>query len=852
MTSGNSETARRVLAALGSADEATLLELVGDPFALATLAAQPAIERHADRWSITPAAATPLLAEWQRSDPGGFRQLHLRAIAYLADQLRAGDRSNEPVFSAVFNRLADQLLLEQPDQFLALLESTAEVELHDPFGQQGRRFYRALGLSLRDRYEAAIDEFGALLAEAELDQQVRGRALNSRANCCRYLGRLSEALDGYHAGLALWTSLGNRLRAGLARLNLGITHYDLQQYREAEEFLQQATHDFAEAGAAQWLAAAHNELGLVYRDQGRWTEALSHLHIAEATYRAAAAADPLGRVLNNLGEVQLFQGQLADAVVAFQAADSLMQTRTYAVDVHLNLGLAQQVCGDLEQAQLAYQAALQLAQTINRRDILPHIHYRLGDVLQRQGRATEALAELSAAAEIVEQTRTPLRDEELKISLLGRWQQVYEALVLHCLTLGDEAAAFEWAERSRARAFAEAILDRSRSTPLAVDSVRVIALAEVQAVLPDDTAVLCYFTTGVLDRDLPLLRVLPAGSLRDQLLTPARTLLFVITRQRLVVQQCALDPNAFTAATPRRAIDDRLLDPGVLRRLSEALLHPLDDMPHLKRLYVIPHGPLHHVPFAAVLDRQPRELQLAYAPSTTLLAQHSLRSHPALARSDCLAVGYDGTQGQLRHTEKEAQLIADLTGGQALIDPHAKREQLRELSGDRRWLHFACHGQFNMEAPLDSFLEIAEGERLTAREILRDWRITAELVTLSACETGVSRILRGDEPLGLIRAFLHAGAGAVLVSQWPVEDLPTFLFMQQFYRLLFERNTSDLARALIAAQHWLRHLTVAEVESQLIALTPRDSSVAETALTLSLEARPFAHPRYWAAFKLIG
>jgi CHAT domain-containing protein len=221
-------------------------------------------------------------------------------------------------------------------------------------------------------------------------------------------------------------------------------------------------------------------------------------------------------------------------------------------------------------------------------------------------------------------------------------------------------------------------------------------------------------------------------------------------------------------------------------------------------------------------------------------------------QSGCLAVGYDGTHGQLRHTEREARFIADLTGGQALIGPQLKRDQLRDLSRDRRWLHFACHGQFNTEAPLDSFLEIAGEERLTAREILQDWRITAELVTLSACETGVSRILRGDEPLGLIRSFLHAGAGAVLVSQWPVEDLPTFLFMQQFYRLLFERNTSNLAQALIAAQHWLRNLTVAEVESQLIDLTLKDASVEQTGLTLSPEARPFAHPRYWSGFQTIG
>jgi CHAT domain-containing protein len=198
--------------------------------------------------------------------------------------------------------------------------------------------------------------------------------------------------------------------------------------------------------------------------------------------------------------------------------------------------------------------------------------------------------------------------------------------------------------------------------------------------------------------------------------------------------------------------------------------------------------------------------------------------------------------------------VAGLTGGEAWVGPQPKRERLRQAAGDRRWLHFACHGWFNHEAPLESYLETGAGERLTAREVLEDWRLQAELVTLSACQTGVSRILRGDEPMGLIRAFLYAGARAVLVTQWPVEDLPTFLLMQRFYSELQRAGSAGPAAALHAAQVWLRELTTAEIRGLLAGLPAGGSSAGEPdpLADLPVDAHPFAYPRHWAAFILVG
>ncbi|MCI0397405.1 MAG: CHAT domain-containing protein [Chloroflexi bacterium] len=383
----------------------------------------------------------------------------------------------------------------------------------------------------------------------------------------------------------------------------------------------------------------------------------------------------------------------------------------------------------------------------------------------------------------------------------------------------------------------------------------VVTAAEVRAGLPANTTLLCYFTTGVLEQEIPLLRTLPAGGpLRDHLLTPARTLLFIVTADGLTVADCPVDPNAFAAQSPRGDDRRRFWPPAVLCRLFTFLLAPAGAALSARQLVIVPHGPLHRVPFAALEDGEGRPLlraggpALVYAPSATLWQRGRAGAGDRPPARPCLAVGYDGDPAvsALRHTEAEASFVAHLTGGEAWVGPQPKKESLRQAGGSWRWLHLACHGRFNEQAPLESYLETGAGERLAAREVLAGWRWPAELVTLSACQTGVSGVLRGDEPMGLVRAFFYAGARAVLVSQWPVEDLATFLLMRRFYQELAGGENVWPAAALQAAQVWLRELAGAEVQSLLAELP------AVSLPSFSPEAHPFAHPSAWAGFILVS
>lgn len=745
----------------------------------------------------------------------------------LAEQVRGGQKTAESAFITLFQETADRLLLHNPPVLLQLVTVLGDLPLKQPTHRQLFGFFRGVALYKTDQYQQALAVFDELLAQPDLDDLVCGRVLNSRANCCRFIGRLQEAVQGFQDSLALWQKLGNRLRQGLAWLNLGIVAYQLQTYAQAEGHLQQAISCFLESESAHWLAAAHNELGLVYRDVGRWAEAWDCFAETAVYYRSAHSQEALGRVLLNMGEVQLFQGQVAQAIATCQEALSLLNSQAYAVDVYLNLGLAHQVAGQLTEAQTAFQQALTIALQIGRRDILAEAHYRLGEVLHRMGLAEAALAELETAVHVVETTRHPLHDEGLQIGLLGRWQQIYEGLVLHCLDMNKPREAFFWAEQARARALGEQLRQNNQE------------VGEVGA----ETAVFSYFTTGVLE-DVPLLQTLAAHSpVREHLLTPPYTLLFVLTANGLAVYTCPINPNHFVSQSPR---DDRnrFWKTAVLRHLHTVLLAsaPLPT----KQLFIIPHGPLHRIPFAALESSSGQPLNhtnnptLAYAPSVTLLHTPTFPKHPT---ETILAVGYNGTH--LRHTETEAQLVADLLNGTAWVGSHPKKELLQQATSRYRWLHVACHGRFDEETPMASYLQTGQDERLTAQKIMDSWQLQAECVVLSACQSGVSRVLRGDEPMGLIRAFLYAGARAVVASQWAVEDLPTFLLMRQFYQWV--QQGDEIARALQKAQGWLRQATVADVITSI----PQSSVFEGQALyTLPSTSKPFTHPHIWAAFNV--
>ena len=137
-----------------------------------------------------------------------------------------------------------------------------------------------------------------------------------------------------------------------------------------------------------------------------------------------------------------------------------------------------------------------------------------------------------------------------------------------------------------------------------------------------------------------------------------------------------------------------------------------------------------------------------------------------------------------------------------------------------RYLHIASHGTFNADSPLTSALLLAKDAEndgtLTVGE-LYSMRLNADLVTLSACETGLGKIANGDDVVGLTRGFLYAGSRSIVASLWKVDDEATAYLMTRFYGALKGTSKREALR-------------LAQLETR----------------------KKYPHPYYWAAFQLTG
>jgi CHAT domain-containing protein/tetratricopeptide (TPR) repeat protein len=313
----------------------------------------------------------------------------------------------------------------------------------------------------------------------------------------------------------------------------------------------------------------------------------------------------------------------------------------------------------------------------------------------------------------------------------------------------------------------------------------------------------------------------------------------------------------------------------VLAELGERLLTPLVSAlsADIERLILLPSAelflfPLHAVPLSShaselLCDRY----QVSYTPSIEVLADARAKVKQGVT-PELYAVINPGDDPKLIFTPIEGGAIARLFA-QPTLDAGRAGTKKRVLAGvqGRTYVHFSCHGSYDWNDPPASGLELAD-DRLTLAE-LQQGEVdlsAARLVTLSACETGISDVLQGsaEEYVGIPAGFLLAGAPCVVSSLWAVPDLSTTLLMERFYHNHLV-DTMDFAAALQESQAWVRELRIGEVAAYA-ALCYRQSPQKEEEKKELLkwkkyylflaqqhpDQRPFAHPFYWAAFTVNG
>ncbi|MDQ3701678.1 MAG: CHAT domain-containing protein [Chloroflexota bacterium] len=289
-------------------------------------------------------------------------------------------------------------------------------------------------------------------------------------------------------------------------------------------------------------------------------------------------------------------------------------------------------------------------------------------------------------------------------------------------------------------------------------------------------------------------------------------------RQLLELWQLNLDATAEALGAGEPIDGLRWNADGVLRALYQALLEPVaGQLAGRERLVVVPYGPSHGVPWHALHDGRRyllEALTVSTCPSSALLRLCAGRPRRA-AQSALVLAHSDG--GRLPHVLEEARsLTADRTS-MCLVEEEATGSALRARAAQYGVVHIAAHGEARLDNPAFAHVKLDDGH-LTMADIL-NLELDGALVVLSACETGRSAVVGGDELVGLSRGFLAAGAVTLLQSLWRVEDGSTAHLMGRFYHLL--RYGAAPGAALRQAQ-------------------------------LELLASHGAHPYLWAPFQLSG
>ncbi len=177
----------------------------------------------------------------------------------------------------------------------------------------------------------------------------------------------------------------------------------------------------------------------------------------------------------------------------------------------------------------------------------------------------------------------------------------------------------------------------------------------------------------------------------------------------------------------------------------------------------------------------------------------------------------------LRFAPSEVQALGARFSGLIVTDKLMTESTLKASVPGKQLVHLAVHGSFVADEPLLSYLHLkadsANDGRLTGAEMYGLPLDAAQLVALSACETGSVKATHANEVLGMTRGLLFAGADALLLSSWKINDAATASWMQAFYT---------------------------DAESH----TPAHAS--ETAIKALLKNPAYRHPYYWSPFLLVS
>jgi CHAT domain-containing protein/Flp pilus assembly protein TadD len=739
-----------------------------------------------------------------------------------------------------FQEAQDQLKKGESQDALDELQQLLEIfrVLEEPL--LAARTLNNMGLAYLNlgKYQSAAQQFQQVLEMSSQWDDINksfGEATSytNLGTLYQELGKYSDALVYHNNALKIFEQLEDSESRSSVLNNLGVVYKNLGQYDKALEYYQEA------------LTTQPNvlEQAIIKSNMGSVREAQGQLKQALATYQAALAMvekegnkQHRGRILNLIGSVQNQLQQPQQALYTLHRALDIrraLQDRPGEGTTLDNFGTVYRGLGDYETALDYYNQSLAIARTADApaRPEEARVLGNIGITLLKMGRYAEAADALREAVEIWESLRPGLTDEN-KVSLQEQQAQTYAALQEALVHQNQVEAALEISERGRARAFVELIASSLKLSEVeSYQAPSPLTFSQIQEIARRQQATLVEYSYVNQNQILYIWVIQPDGRLSFRTMD---------VEQRIPIEIVPLATDAIAAErgesqgelTAAQSIVNRRKQREAQifnQQLYELLIAPIVDLlptdPNAHVIF-IPQGDLFKRAFPALQDQQGQYLiekhTILVSPAIQIIDLTEQKRQHLTQRSDHLIVGNPkmpmiplqaGAEPQpldpLPGTEKEATTIAQMLKTQAILGEQATENLIVEQMPKAKTIHFATHGLLNEVSYLGldipgalAFTPAAEVDEttayhnglLTTREIL-NLQLNAELVVLSACNTGLGEIT-SDGVIGLSRAFISAGVPSIIVSLWSIPDGPSADLMIEFYRQMQIQQTPDKAIAL--------------------------------------------------------
>lgn len=689
-------------------------------------------------------------------------------------------------------------------------------------------------------YSAALKsavESGMSVTEAEIEASLGNLALSR--------GRFDEALRLFETSRSKFSRLRMPHQTAIADLETADIYLELNLIAEAAGIFRRAASVFRRLGLPSEEARARSGSGRAAAAFGEWKRARTELERSYLLFSEARDPVGAGAALLANAKLEIDLGKPESGLAKLRQASRFVArggNSRQAITLRWLRGLAAASAGRRAAARRELEAGLESARGSGRGDLEIAILNSLGRLALDDGDDRRAESLLNGAIRLIEGLRDPLPGEEFRMAFFAARTQPYEDAARLHLRREKVKEAFEMTERARARTIFESI-SAAETQKFSEDEAARRAREDLNwfysrlaKATPQESRRLesrirkAERAVADLGRRAAGLRRSEssgdgtefASHLLQTALGPGRALVEYTRFEGSVSAFVATENDIvhfpdIAAEDDIRELTDRLrFQFGALRygaahlgpleaqlksradaylgRLHRLLIEPLAGAFGERDLVIVPAGGLNYVPFGALRSERYliEERAVVIAPSAAVWL--ALESKPRRPLKSAFVIGYADEKIPLVDREIAA-VAARFPGSQAVSGEAATFEAFIGGASGKDVVHIACHGQFRPDNPLFSSLRLSDGF-VTVRDLCAR-RIDAAVVTLSACETGLSRIAGGEEVLGLARGFLGAGAENLVLSLWTVSDTATARLMSDFYGFL---PRSGVAGALRRAQ----------------------------------------------------